>query len=83
MGREKAGEKSVSDDFAERRASARARLDALDPHKTPGGVAADPLRRGWFEAVYALAERDPGRRALGQSRAASAAARSGFANTVR
>ena len=49
----------MSDDFAERRASARARLDALDPHKTPGGVAADPLRRGWFEAVYALAERDP------------------------
>jgi len=48
----------VSDDFAERRASARARLDALDPHKAPGGVAADPLRRGWFEAVYALAERD-------------------------
>jgi len=49
----------VSDDFAERRASARARLDALDPHKTPDGGAADPTRRGWFEAVYALAERDP------------------------
>ncbi len=49
----------MSDDFTERRASARARLDAIDPHKTPGGVAADPLRRGWFEAVYALAEGDP------------------------
>jgi 2-polyprenyl-3-methyl-5-hydroxy-6-metoxy-1,4-benzoquinol methylase len=49
----------LSDDFALRRASARARLDALDPHRAPGGVAADPLRRGWFEAVYALAERDP------------------------
>jgi SAM-dependent methyltransferase len=59
MGREKAGEKTVSDDFAQRRTSARARLDALDPHKTPGGVEADPLRRDWFEAVYALAERDP------------------------
>lgn len=49
----------MSQDFAERRASARARLDALDPHKTPDGVEADPLRRGWFEAVYALAEGDP------------------------
>ena len=49
----------MSDDFAARRASARARLDALDPHKAPGGAAADPLRRDWFEAVYALAERDP------------------------
>ncbi len=49
----------MSDDFGERRASARARLDAIDPHKTPAGVAADPLRRAWFEAVYALAEGDP------------------------
>ncbi|MGA8171140.1 MAG: class I SAM-dependent methyltransferase [Methylocystis sp.] len=49
----------MSDDFAERRARARARLDAIDPHGTPSGVAADPMRREWFEAVYALAERDP------------------------
>ncbi len=50
----------VSDeDFADRRAKARERLDAIDPHKLPGGVAADPHRRDWFEAVYALAGDDP------------------------
>jgi SAM-dependent methyltransferase len=57
---EKAGEKDVSDaDFAARRAKARERLNAIDPHMTPGGVEADPMRRGWFEAVYALSEGDP------------------------
>lgn len=60
MAGEKAGEEGVSDvDFAARRARARERLNAIDPHMTPGGVEADPLRRGWFEAVYALSEGDP------------------------
>lgn len=53
------GETGVNDDFFARRAAARARLDAIDPHKTPGGAQADPLRKGWFEAVYALAKGDP------------------------
>lgn len=48
----------MSDDFAERRARARENLDAIDPHKTAGGVAADPMRREWFEAVYELAGED-------------------------
>jgi 2-polyprenyl-3-methyl-5-hydroxy-6-metoxy-1,4-benzoquinol methylase len=48
----------VTTDFDSRRAAARARLDLIDPHKTPGGQEADPLRRDWFEAVYALAEDD-------------------------
>lgn len=53
--------------FAERRAKARIELDAIDPAKGgKGGKGeasnpADPLRRGWFEAVYALAENDPAR----------------------
>ncbi len=47
------------DDFAERRAKARARLDAIDPHKRPGGIEADLCRRAWFEAVYELAGDDP------------------------
>ena len=51
MGGEEAGEEGVSD-FATRRAAARARLDAIDPHVRPGGREADPLRRDWFEAVY-------------------------------
>jgi SAM-dependent methyltransferase len=60
MAGEKAGEAGLSDaDFAARRAKARERLNAIDPHMTPGGVEADPLRRGWFEAVYALSEGDP------------------------
>ncbi len=46
--------------FAERRAKARAELDAIDPAKG-GAPDADPLRRGWFEAVYTLAEDDPAR----------------------
>jgi 2-polyprenyl-3-methyl-5-hydroxy-6-metoxy-1,4-benzoquinol methylase len=45
-------------DFAERRARAREKLDAIDPHKRVGGVAADPQRREWFEAVYQLAGDD-------------------------
>lgn len=49
----------INDDFADRRATARARLDALDPHKRPGGAAEDPYRRAWFAAVYALAGDDP------------------------
>jgi SAM-dependent methyltransferase len=49
----------VTHDFAGRRAAARQRLDALDPHKRDGGISADPFRRGWFEAVYDLAEDDP------------------------
>ncbi len=49
----------MTDDFATRRARARERLDAIDPHMAPGGVEADPLRRQWFEAVYALSEGDP------------------------
>jgi 2-polyprenyl-3-methyl-5-hydroxy-6-metoxy-1,4-benzoquinol methylase len=49
----------VNADFELRRAVARARLDAIDPHKTPGGKEADPLRRAWFEAVYAQADGDP------------------------
>ena len=48
----------MSDDFAERRAQARARLDAIDPHMRAGGAEADPKRKDWFEAVYALAEDD-------------------------
>ncbi len=51
-------------DFAARRAQARAELDAIDPAKGGKGAApdpADPLRRAWFEAVYALADNDPAR----------------------
>lgn len=48
----------TNDDFADRRAGARARLDAIDPHKREGGVEADPHRREWFEAVYDLADDD-------------------------
>lgn len=46
-------------DFAARRAKAREKLDAIDPHKREGGVAADPKRAEWFEAVYKLAGDDP------------------------
>ncbi|MGJ0510572.1 MAG: class I SAM-dependent methyltransferase [Methylocystis sp.] len=46
-------------DFPARRARARERLDAIDPHKRPGGAEADPHRREWFEAVYDLADEDP------------------------
>ena len=49
----------MTDDFAARRARAREALDAIDPHKREGGVAADPHRRDWFEAVYDLAGDDP------------------------
>jgi SAM-dependent methyltransferase len=50
-----------SPDFAARRAEARKRLDALDPAMQGGTAATDPLRRDWFDAVYALAEGDPAR----------------------
>jgi 2-polyprenyl-3-methyl-5-hydroxy-6-metoxy-1,4-benzoquinol methylase len=49
----------VSEDFEARRARARERLNAIDPAKRPGGASADPRRREWFEAVYALADDDP------------------------
>ena len=55
---------SLSDPgFAERRVKARAELDAIDPAKGGKGGAEnpDPLRRAWFEAVYALAANDPAR----------------------
>ncbi len=45
-------------DFAARRAAARARLNAIDP-AYQGRLGADPIRKGWFEAVYATAEGDP------------------------
>lgn len=47
------------EDFDARRAKARERLDAIDPAKRCGGAEADPMRREWFEAVYALAGDDP------------------------
>lgn len=53
------GEAGVNDAFFARRALARARLDAIDPHMKPGGAEADPLRKGWFEAAYRLADGDP------------------------
>jgi SAM-dependent methyltransferase len=48
-----------SPEFSARRAEARKALDAIDPAMT--GDMKDPLRRGWFEAVYARAENDPAR----------------------
>lgn len=49
-----------SPEFQARRAEARKALDALDP-AMQGTEAADPLRRDWFEQVYARAEDDPAR----------------------
>ena len=49
----------MTEDFAARRAEARKKLDAIDPHKREGGAKADPFRRQWFEAVYDLAGDDP------------------------
>lgn len=46
-------------EFGDRRARARERLDAIDPHMREGGAEADPQRKGWFEAVYELADNDP------------------------
>lgn len=48
-------------EFAARRAEARKILDALDPAMDPSLQTdrADPLRRAWFEAVYARAGADP------------------------
>lgn len=59
MGREGARTEIIGEDFAERRALAREKLDAIDPHKRAGGIEADPQRKEWFEAVYALAKDDP------------------------
>jgi SAM-dependent methyltransferase len=50
-----------SPEFATRRAEARKPLDSLDPAMSGGSLPADPLRRNWFEVVYALAEGDPAR----------------------
>lgn len=50
----------ASPEFAARRAEARKALDAIDPAMQEGTLA-DPLRRDWFEAVYARAENDPAR----------------------
>lgn len=50
---------ALGEDFAERRARAREKLDALDPHKRSSAIEADPKRRSWFETVYTLAEDDP------------------------
>jgi SAM-dependent methyltransferase len=54
----------ASPEFAARRAQARKVIDALDPAMKLDGDAlaeplADPRRRDWFEAVYALAAGDP------------------------
>ena len=49
-----------SPEFVARRAEARKALDAIDP-AMHGGLPADPLRREWFEAVYARADNDPAR----------------------
>ncbi len=58
MDREIPPSERLTPDFAARREAARARLDAIDPHRQAGGAEADPLRRDWFEAVYRLAEGD-------------------------
>ncbi len=47
----------MTEDFAARRASARRRLDAIDPARR--GDLSDPYRRGWFRAVYDMADDDP------------------------
>ena len=58
MGGEVPPQERLSPEFAARREAARAKLDAIDPHRQEGGAEADPLRRDWFEAVYRLAEGD-------------------------
>lgn len=45
-------------EFIERRAAARRRLDALNPHLRPGGDGTDPTHSRWFEQVYDLAGDD-------------------------
>jgi SAM-dependent methyltransferase len=50
----------ASPDFATRRAAARKELDAIDP-AMQGNLRADPLRRTWFNEVYARAGDDPAR----------------------
>jgi SAM-dependent methyltransferase len=51
----------ASPDFAARRTEARKLLDSLDPAMQNGALSADPSRRAWFRAVYALAKGDPAR----------------------
>ncbi len=54
----------ASAEFAARRVEARKELDAIDPAKNremQGAALTDPLRRAWFEAVYARADNDPAR----------------------
>ena len=58
MDREVPPQERLTPDFAARREAARAKLDAIDPHRQEGGAEADPLRRDWFEAVYRLADGD-------------------------
>ncbi|HET6377535.1 MAG TPA: class I SAM-dependent methyltransferase [Methylocella sp.] len=50
----------ASPGFAARRAEARRLLDSIDP-ASQSGAPADPHRKAWFKAVYALAEGDPAR----------------------
>jgi len=53
-------EDPLSPEFEARRAEARKRLDSLDPAiNARVDVTPDPLRRAWFEAVYATAAGDP------------------------
>jgi 2-polyprenyl-3-methyl-5-hydroxy-6-metoxy-1,4-benzoquinol methylase len=58
MGGEVPPQERLSAEFGARREGARARLDAIDPHRQEGGADTDPLRRDWFEAVYRLADGD-------------------------
>ena len=58
MDREVPPQERLTPEFAARRDAARAKLDAIDPHRQEGGAEADPLRRDWFESVYSLAEGD-------------------------
>jgi len=58
MGGEVPPQERLSPEFAAQRDAARAKLDAIDPHRQEGGAESDPLRRDWFEAVYSLAEGD-------------------------
>ncbi len=45
--------------FFARRKTARAELDAKNPHLKPGGDDRDPTRAHWFSYVYDFAEDDP------------------------
>ncbi len=45
--------------FQARRAAARARLTALNPHRRPQGDETDPTFAKWYAKVYELADNDP------------------------